>query len=883
MSDPVARLNAALEGRYAIERELGEGGMATVYLADDLKHQRKVALKVLKPELAAVVGAERFLAEITTTANLTHPHILPLFDSGEADGYLFYVMPHIEGESLRERIDREKQLPVDEAVKIATDLAEALDYAHRHKVIHRDIKPANILIHEGRPLIADFGIALAVGVAGGGRLTETGLSLGTPHYMSPEQATGDQMVGATTDIYALGCVLYEMLVGEPPYTGPTAQAVLGQIIAGETASATKKRASVPRNVDAALRCALEKLPADRFTSAQDFAKALGDEHFRYGELATAGAWAAAGPWSRLTVAMTAFATVASLVAGWSLLRTEPVRPDARFALTLPDGLEPLGSLAYSPDGTRIVFGASSPDGRRQLYSRELDQLLPTPIAGTEGLGTHAAFSPDGESIALVVGSSLRTVSLSGAPPLTLSNSASDDYGGVDWGPDGMIYFVKEDQGIWRVPASGGEEEEVSTISLPGVYRHGWPDVLPDGKGIIFTRVPIPGSGRAIDIAALSLETGEITTLLPGSTASYAVSGHLVYSAQGGTLFAAPFDADLLEVTGEPRAILDGLEVSPLGDSQFALSETGDLVYRRGASGSEEGVPVWLDRDASEEVLDPVLSGAIEAVAISPDGRRIAFDRELGDETHIWLYDLADRTSSRLTFDGTRNFRPFWSPGGSEIGFISNRDGALAVYSRPWDGSGTARLLRAPAGGQIFEAQWTPDERGLVYRELPEAGIGHFFYTVPHPDSASVPILETPFWNVSLSFSPDGRWMVYQSNESGRDEIYVRPFPGPGGRFRVSTEGGVSPVWAHNGREIFYISGDNSWVVAEVRTDPDFAVESRERLGSVRGFATSRLIQRFDVSPDDRRLLALRAVAGVSLTQDVVVQNFFEELRLRVPN
>ncbi len=250
MSDPVTRLNAALEGRYAIDRELGEGGMATVYLADDLKHERKVALKVLKPELAAIVGAERFLAEIKTTANLTHPHILPLFDSGEADGFLFYVMPHIEGESLRERIDREKQLPVDEAVKIATDLAEALDYAHRHKIIHRDIKPANILIHEGRPLIADFGIALAVGVAGGGRLTETGLSVGTPHYMSPEQATGDQAVGVATDIYALGAVLYEMLVGEPPYTGPTAQAVLGQIIAGETASATKQRASVPANVDA---------------------------------------------------------------------------------------------------------------------------------------------------------------------------------------------------------------------------------------------------------------------------------------------------------------------------------------------------------------------------------------------------------------------------------------------------------------------------------------------------------------------------------------------------------------------------------------------------------------------------------------------------------
>ena len=378
MSDPVTRLNAALEGRYAIERELGEGGMATVYLADDLKHKRKVALKVLKPELAAVVGAERFLAEITTTANLTHPHILPLHDSGEADGFLFYVMPHIEGESLRERIDREKQLPVDEAVKIATDLAEALDYAHRHKIIHRDIKPANVLIHEGRPLIADFGIALAVGVAGGGRLTETGLSVGTPHYMSPEQATGDQAVGVATDIYALGAVLYEMLVGEPPYTGSTAQAILGKIIAGEPVSAAKNRTSVPANVDAALRCALEKLPADRFTSAQDFVRALGDEHFRYGELVAAGAKDVTGPWKRLAAAMTVIAAVFGVVAGRSLVRPEPSQPVARFELTLPEGLETsvglvgIGKLAVSPDGSQVVFVATSGGTPNQLWGRPLN-------------------------------------------------------------------------------------------------------------------------------------------------------------------------------------------------------------------------------------------------------------------------------------------------------------------------------------------------------------------------------------------------------------------------------------------------------------------------------------------------------------------------------
>jgi serine/threonine protein kinase len=281
-SDPIARLNAALEGRYRIESELGEGGMATVYLADDIKHERKVALKVLKPELAAVVGAERFLAEIKTTANLQHPHILPLFDSGEADTFLFYVMPYVQGETLRERIDREKQLGVEEAIALTRKVADALDYAHENGVVHRDIKPGNILLSQrGEPLVADFGIALAVAQAGGGRITETGLSLGTPHYMSPEQATGDRDVDPRSDLYALGCVLYEMLAGEPPFSAPTGQAILAKILTMDPPSITMARKTVPPNVSVALAKSLEKLPADRFASVAEFAAALGDQNFTY--------------------------------------------------------------------------------------------------------------------------------------------------------------------------------------------------------------------------------------------------------------------------------------------------------------------------------------------------------------------------------------------------------------------------------------------------------------------------------------------------------------------------------------------------------------------------------------------------------------------------
>ena len=375
MSDAVPRLSAALEGRYTIERELGEGGMATVYLADDLKHERKVALKVLKPELAAVVGAERFLVEIKTTANLSHPHILPLFDSGEADGFLFYVMPHIDGESLRDRIDREKQLSVDDAVAITRKVADALDYAHEHGVVHRDIKPGNILLSErGEPLVADFGIALAVAQAGGGsafiatltrRITETGLSLGTPHYMSPEQATGDRDVDPRSDVYALGCVLYEMLAGQPPFSATTAQAVLVKVLTMDAPSITGERRTVPPHVGHALAKTLEKLPADRFTSTAEFATALRDESFTYRARTSVTQTPVAQlpgektrPWNRLTIAMTTLAAVLTLTLGWLLLRPASPRPVTRVSVHIPKDqfFDPgRGDLDLSADGSLIVY------------------------------------------------------------------------------------------------------------------------------------------------------------------------------------------------------------------------------------------------------------------------------------------------------------------------------------------------------------------------------------------------------------------------------------------------------------------------------------------------------------------------------------------------
>ena len=459
--DVIERLNTALSGQYAIEREIGQGGMATVYLADDLRHDRKVALKVLKPELAAVVGGERFLAEIKTTAKLQHPHVLPLFDSGEADTFLYFVTPYIEGESLRERIDREKQLSVDEAVSITRKVADALDYAHEHGVVHHDIKPGNILISDrGEPLVADFGTALAVAQAGGGRITETGLSLGTPHYMSPEQASGDRDIDPRSDVYSLASVLYELLAGQPPFAATTAQAVLVQILTAEAQPVTKLRKTVPPHVSAALTRGLEKLPADRFPSALSFSEALGDEGFRYatvtmstGEQRAAAivpstrVGVAGSSWLRDPRSIVSLAAVA-LVSVLYVTR-QPADPPllaAPAVRTLVTDFElraPGNSgvrMAIAPDGSRIAF-ASEQDGVWKLFVRESGEIGWREIPETDG-ASHPTFSPDGRSIAFTQDdANVVRVELDGGPVRTIASGTNPH-----WGASGHVVYISQGGG-----------------------------------------------------------------------------------------------------------------------------------------------------------------------------------------------------------------------------------------------------------------------------------------------------------------------------------------------------------------------------------------------------------------------------------------------------
>ena len=555
MTEPITRINAALEGRYRIEREIGAGGMATVYLAEDLRHERKVALKLLKPNLAAVVGAERFLAEIRTTANLQHPNILPLFDSGEADGHLFYVMPFIEGESLRDRLSHAKQLPVDEAVRIASEVAEALDYAHRHGVIHRDIKPANVLLSNGRPLVADFGIALAFSAAGGPRLTETGLSLGTPHYMSPEQATGEGELDSRSDVYSLGAVLYEMLTGQPPYSGPSIQSIVAKILTAEPEPVAAQRSTVPLNVGAAAHKALAKLPADRFASAAEFADALANPSFTFATTATrVGAAFVDVRWKYRAHAAIGLAALLGLIAAWGWLRPRSPGPVSRQRITLwaeqPTATGVSQELTLAPDGSAIAY-VDTLEGQRRLMLKERDRLSATPISDAiDPAGPF--FSPDGAWIGFWADGALKTVPRSGGDNVTVVDSVQRLAPAGAWLSDGSIVFGRDGR-LMRVDSDGGPASSLSDRAISGLW---FLAPLPESRGVVFSSCE--GSCHRANVEVLDLATGQTRLLFEDAIlASHVETGHLVYVRPDGGVFAVPFDLGSLTAEGASLQVLEG--------------------------------------------------------------------------------------------------------------------------------------------------------------------------------------------------------------------------------------------------------------------------------------------------------------------------------------
>ncbi len=886
MTATLDRLTAALADRYRLERELGQGGMATVYLAHDLKHDRNVAVKVLRPELAAVIGAERFLSEIKTTANLQHPHILPLHDSGSADGFLFYVMPYVEGVSLRERITREHQLPVDDAVRIAREVAGALDYAHRHGVIHRDIKPENILLHDGSALVADFGIALAVSTAGS-RMTETGMSLGTPHYMSPEQAMGEREITARSDVYALGCVTYEMLVGEPPFTGPTAQAIIARVMTEEPRHLTLQRRSIPPQVEGAVLHALEKLPADRFTTAAQFAEALagpGSASAARTVALPAASRGTPGPdaerWRRWFFAACGAAAVAAGIGGWGWVRARRAaeRPLERHYLTVGDSVlvvsGPGAGLALSPDGSRLAVIA---DSLSRIWVKRRDQLEATPLAGTE----HAlspVFSPDGQWLAYLANGQVRKVPVAGGASIAIADSASA-VGGLAWLDDGtLVYSTASLLGLRRVSANGG----ATTIAVADSVYKGLgllqPTALPHARGVIFQSC---ASGCVtMQLNVLDLRTGRTSTLFKDVAMGwYLPSGRLLYVRRDGVALVAPFDLKTLKVRGAGTAVLQGVAQN-LSIAQLAVSATGRLVYGVGGASNDVVTIERVGREGTATVVDSTWHGSYNSLALSPDGTRMAVGVATpGAGLDIWIKQLDHGPFTRLTFSG-RDRRPTWSPDGREVAFVRDTaTGGGDVYARAVNGSGGDRRL-VHIDRPIQEVSWSRDGHWLLVRtETGAAGNGDILAIPAHGDSAAVRVATTPFTELEPALSPDGRWVAYSSNEAGAYEVYVRPFPNTdAGRWQVSNGGGSDPVWSPDGRQLYFISRSRRLIAAQVAAGSTFSVPELRTLFDVSRFTWDGFHQLYDVTKDGRfSFLGPSGPATARGARLVEVENWFAEL------
>jgi len=856
--------------------------MATVYLARDIRHDRDVAIKVLHPDLGAALGSERFLSEIRTTARLQHPHILPLLDSGAADGLLFYVMPLVTGETLRSRLSRERQLPVVEAVRITREVAGALDYAHRQGVIHRDIKPENILLHDGQVQVADFGIALAVQSAGGQRLTQTGLSLGTPQYMSPEQAMGERTIDARSDIYSLGAVAYEMLAGEPPFTGATIQVIVARLMAEEPRPLATQRKSIPDHVEAAVLRALDKVPADRFASAAEFATAL---EGRDTSTTRTAASRLVRPQSRgPLIALGALTVLSTVAAIWSLARPGASPEIVRYGIVIdsvPAVRDWAGEVAISPDGARIVR-SGGPGGA--LLLRRRDELSFSTLAGTEGAAAPF-FSSDGQQVGYYADGAIKAVPLAGGPTTVIADTLYPPETAA-WGADGYIY-----RGILRngspviargLPRVGEPLEPVTSIdTAAGELTHMLPQPLPDGKAVLFHVVLRDGKQM---IAVGDVGTGRHAILMAGVRARY-VDGHLLYTTADGKLWAIPFDASKRSTSGTAVQVGDRIPNTIVGPVDFAVSSTGTLVYSVEDAGSRREL-TWVTRDGKRDAVDSSWKGDFSSPTVSADGSRIAVTLRRGaGQSDIWTKPVTSGAPIKLTVQHRNNLEPAWSSDGRWVSYIVASGGGNSgdVWRQRADGSDRAERV-VTSRRAISEQVFVPGANSFLVRTTsPTPGAGDVLMMRPGVDTAPVPVLASAHPEYSPVASPDGKWLAYTSNETGRYEIYVTSLHSPSdAKWPVSTGGGITPRWSHRGNELFYLDLRSNMIAAQVATTPSFSVVSTRVLFNASDFIQPGVSRRnFDVANDQRFIMVQRADAA-KRGQVVVVEHWVEEMRRKQP-
>jgi serine/threonine-protein kinase len=792
------------------------------------------------------------------------------------DGLLWYAMPFVEGESLRDRLQREKQVPIPDAVRIATEVAGALDYAHRHGVIHRDIKPETILLHDGSARVADFGSALAASTAGT-RMTGTGMSLGTPHYMSPEQAMGEREITARSDVYALGCISYEMLTGDPPFTGSTAQAIVAKVVTERPHSLSSQRHTIPPHVEAAVLTALEKLPADRFATAAEFAAALADRGYTSSSMAAVAGPSRDGRRWRVVAAALGLALVGATTAavvGW--MRQPPPGMVRRFDVTLTRTYPNFANPLFSPDGSRLIYAGL--EGALEL--RDADALDARPIPGSESAWSPV-FSPDSRALAINTGfpGAIKIIPLDGGAVRTLV--ADSTFGqGLDWSRDGWIYYLHGEhygRDLMRIRATGGTPEFVARPdSASAVLLFLYPQALPGGR-ILLTLQMKDGDPKS---GILDPGTGTLTIVAEGSYSRYAPTGHLIVAGVDGTLRAARFDAPAGTLQGGFAPVAEGLAVySFTGTGQFTLSEEGTLGYQRTPTAHQV---VRVQRDGSrEEALDAGWQGSFSSLSLSPDGSRLAITVVRAGRTELWARSLETGAMTRLSSGGTWNYRPSWSPDGREVVFTSDQRGKITTYRVRADGSARPEPLLAVTPS-VDEAVYSRDGAWLIYRGGSGGG-RDIFARRTAGDTTDRALVDSRAEEFSPTLSPDGRWLAYASDETGRTEVYVRPFPDAGAaKFTISRNGGSEPLWNPAGGELFYRDGNDALVAVDVAPGPDFRVTSTRALFSAREYAADNRHRNYSVSADGRSFVFVKSPGLLDLTSQLVVTlNWFEELKRKV--
>jgi Tol biopolymer transport system component len=900
---------------YKVTAKIGAGGMGEVYRATDTKLGREVALKVLPQEFAAdAQRMARFQREAQVLASLNHPNIASIYGLEHQDKIQALAMELVEGPTLAERIAL-GPIPLDEALPLARQIAEALEYAHEKGIIHRDLKPANVKItSDGKAKVLDFGLAKALSEDASSQdaashsptlsamATKTGIILGTAAYMSPEQAKG-KPADRRADIWAFGVVLYEMLSGRQLYTGETASEVLAHVITKDPTLETLP-AATPARIRLLLARCLTRDPKLRLQAIGEARIAIEETLSGKADALPGGAearphaetpkpaWQRALPWAVATLAI-----VTAALSSWAPWRSAPaltpsMRMSAEMGAPASLVLDRGAAVILSPDGTRLAFLAQDDKQKRQIYVRDVDQLLATPLAGTEG-ARDPFFSPDGKWIAFFADGKMKKIATQGGAAVTLCDAPAP-FGG-SWGEDDSIVFTPEGRAsLFRVSSAGGKPEPLTKLDQSKVeLTHRWPQVLPGGEAVLFTvQMPVGGFDDGT-IVLQNLKSGERRTVVTGGTyARYVPTGHILYGNKG-NLFAVPFDLARLAVTGPPAPFLEHVVMaSSTGGAQYSLANSGTFVSVLGESRASSLAVYWMDRAGKFQPLRSVPGDYVNP-RISPDGKQLSLNVFEGGSADVWVYDWSRDTMTRLTFDPGNDIAQSWTPNGQRLTFASNRNGAQNLYWQRADGAGEAQRLTESKNTQ-FAYSWTPDGKTLAFHETDPATNNDLWVLPMEGDEKSgwkpgkpKVFLKTPFNEGTPIFSPDGRWLAYQSNESGRNEVYVRPFPGGEGKWLVSNGGGHQVRWSRNAKELFYVRPeDHKIMVASYRVVGGSFQADKPVLCSPGQLADIGGRPNYDVAPDGKRFAVLRFPEGKEDAEKndkfVLILNVFEELRRRVP-